>query len=259
VNNLSADAREFVNLVLPSSDAVVLTGAGISTESGIPDYRSPDTGLWEKMDQSVVSLEGFLRKPTQYYSFAVDLYPIRRAAKPNPAHYLLAELEKRKLLKAVITQNIDGLHYDAGSSTVHELHGSLRQAVCLNCSLLCPMDGVMERVVSGENPPLCAECRGVLKPNAVFFGEMLPRIPWEMSLDLVSQTDLFVVLGSSLQVSPVNILPDIALRAGAKLIIINLTPTPYDMDATLIVKHKVGVFASIVLELLRLEATYDRS
>jgi NAD-dependent deacetylase len=259
VNNLSAKAREFVSLVLSSSDSVALTGAGISTESGIPDYRSPDTGLWEKMDQSVVSLEGFLRKPTQYYSFAVDLYSIRRAAKPNPAHYLLAGLEKRKLLKGVITQNIDGLHYDAGSSTVHELHGSLRQAVCLSCNLLYPMDDVMERVISGENPPLCTECRGILKPNAVFFGEMLPRVPWEMSLDLTSQTDLFLVLGSSLQVSPVSMLPDIALRAGAKLVIVNLTPTPYDTDATLIVRDKVGIFASIVLELLRLEASYDRS
>ena len=246
-----------MQLVLRSSAGVALTGAGISTESGIPDYRSPDTGLWGKMDQSVVSLEGFLRQPTQYYSFAVDLYPVRRVAKPNPAHYLLAELEKRKLLKGVITQNIDGLHYDAGSSTVHELHGSLRQAVCLNCGLLYQMDGVMERVISGENPPLCSECSGVLKPNAVFFGEMLPRVPWEMALDLTSHTDLFLVVGSSLQVSPVNILPDIALRAGAKLIIVNLMPTPYDTEATLVVKDKVGVFASIVLELLRSEATYD--
>jgi NAD-dependent deacetylase len=259
LNTLSAKARDFVSLVSSSSAAVALTGAGISTESGIPDYRSPDTGLWEKMDQSVVSLEEFLRKPTQYYSFAVDLYPIRRSAKPNPAHVLLAELEKRESLRGVITQNIDGLHYDAGSSAVHELHGSLRQAVCLNCSFLYPMDDVMERVISGENPPLCTECRSVLKPNAVFFGEMLPRIPWEMSLDLASQTDLILVFGSSLHVSPVNILPDIALRAGAKLIIVNLTPIPYDKDATLIVRHKVGVFASLVLELLRSEATYDRS
>jgi NAD-dependent deacetylase len=253
LNTLSVKAREFVSLVLSSSDAVALTGAGISTESGIPDYRSPDTGLWEKMDQSVVSLEGFLRKPTQYYSFAIDLYPIRRSAKPNPAHYLLAELEKKRLLKGVITQNIDGLHYDAGSSTVHELHGSLRQAVCLNCSFLYPMDGVMERVISGENPPLCTECGGVLKPNAVFFGEMLPRIPWERALELTRQTGLFLVFGSSLQVFPANILPDVALRAGAKLIIVNLTPTPYDEDAAMVVRHKVGDFASMALQLFESE------
>jgi NAD-dependent deacetylase len=253
LNNLSVKAREFVSLVSSSSDAVALTGAGISTESGIPDYRSPDTGLWGKMDQSVVSLEGFLRKPAQYYSFAIDLYPIRRSAKPNPAHYLLAEFEKRKLLRAVITQNIDGLHYDAGSSTVHELHGSLRQAVCLSCSFLYPMDEVMERVISGENPPLCTECGGVLKPNAVFFGEMLPRTPWERALELTRQTGLFLVFGSSLQVFPANILPDVALRAGAKLIIVNLTPTPYDEDTAMVVRHKVGDFASMALQLFESE------
>jgi NAD-dependent deacetylase len=179
------------------------------------------------------------------------MYPIRRAAKPNPAHYLLAEFEMRGLLKGVITQNVDGLHQDAGSSSVHELHGSLRQAVCLGCSSLSPMDEVMERVILGENPPLCRECRGVLKPNAVFFGEMLPRVPWERSLELARQTDLFLVIGSSLQVSPANILPDVALRAGAKLVIINLTPTPYDEDATLVVRHKVGEFASRSLEIFR--------
>lgn len=253
LNNLSMQAREFLELVLSSSAAVALTGAGISTESGIPDYRSPDTGLWEKMDQSVVSLDGFLSRPTRYYSFAADLYPIRQSAKPNDAHYLLAELENRQLLRGVITQNIDGLHYDAGSSTVHELHGSLRQAVCLDCSSLYPMDDVMGRVMSGENPPLCTECSGLLKPNAVFFGEILPRVPWEKSLDLTGQADLFLVFGSSLQVSPVNILPDIAIRAGAKLVIVNLTPTPYDRDAMLICRHKVGLFASTIIELLKSE------
>src|SRR4030065_607755 len=102
MSEVTDKAKEFINIVSSASSAVALTGAGISTESGIPDYRSPDTGLWEKMDQSVVSLEGFLRKPTQYYSFAIDLYPIRRSAKPNPAHYLLAEFEERKLLRGVI-------------------------------------------------------------------------------------------------------------------------------------------------------------
>jgi len=169
LNNLDDKAKDFINLILSSTNAVALTGAGISTESGIPDYRSPGTGLWGKMDQSVVSLDGFLRDPTRYYSYALELYPVRQSAKPNPAHYLLAEFEKKELLKGIITQNVDGLHQDAGSGNVHELHGSLRQAVCLDCSLLYPMDSVMKRVISGENPPLCKECSGVLKPNAVFF------------------------------------------------------------------------------------------
>ncbi|MDA2919862.1 Sir2 family NAD-dependent protein deacetylase [Desulfobacterota bacterium AH_259_B03_O07] len=253
MNNLDDKAKEFINLILSSTNVVALTGAGISTESGIPDYRSPGTGLWGKMDQSVVSLDGFLRDPTRYYSYALELYPVRQSAKPNPAHYLLAEFEKKELLKGVITQNVDGLHQDAGSGNVHELHGSLRQAVCLDCSLLYPMDSVMKRVISGENPPLCKECSGVLKPNAVFFGEMLPHVPWERSLELTRKTDLFLVLGSSLQVSPANMLPDVALRAGTKLVIINLTPTPYDRDAVLIIRDKVGDFASLALQYFRSE------
>jgi NAD-dependent protein deacetylases, SIR2 family len=126
------------------------------------------------MDPSVVSLDGFHRDPSRYYSFALELYPTRRAARPNPAHYLLAELETRGLLKGVITQNVDGLHQDAGSASVYELHGSYRQTSCLDCGSEYNMDGIMERVKSGENPPLCGECGGVLKPTAVFFGEMLP-------------------------------------------------------------------------------------
>lgn len=250
MDNLTQMAEEFVDLVLSSSNAAALTGAGISTESGIPDYRSPGTGLWEKMDQSVVSLDGFIRNPSRYYDYALELYPVRRDAKPNPAHFMLAELEKRGVLKGVITQNVDGLHQDAGSAKVHELHGSLRQAVCLECSVLQPMDEVMEKVIAGENPPLCPDCGGVLKPNAVFFGEMLPQVPWQRSIELAGAADLFITIGSSLQVSPANTLPDIALQRGAKLIILNLTPTPFDDDAELVVREKIGEFSSSVLEIL---------
>lgn len=250
MDNITHTAEAFADLVLSFSNAAALTGAGISTESGIPDYRSPGTGLWEKMDQSVVSLDGFIRAPTRYYDYALELYPVRRTAKPNPAHLMLAELEKRGVLKGVITQNVDGLHQDAGSVEVHELHGSLRQAVCLDCSVLQPMDEVMERVISGENPPLCPDCGGVLKPNAVFFGEMLPQVPWQRSIELASAADLFIAIGSSLQVSPANTLPDVALQGGAKLVIMNLTPTPFDDYAELVVREKIGEFSSAVLEIL---------
>ena len=252
MESMEDKAKAFLDLVLSSENAVAFTGAGISTESGIPDYLSPGTGLWEKIDQSVVSLEGFLKDPSAYYSYALELYPVRRSANPNPAHLLLAELEDRGVLKGIITQNVDGLHQDAGSGQVHELHGSLRQAVCLGCSVLSPMDGVMERVSSGENPPLCPDCAGVLKPNAVFFGETLPHVPWERSLELARGSDLFISIGSSLQVSPANSLPDVALRAGAKLAILNLTPTPFDSDAELLVREKIGEFSSVAAELLRL-------
>ncbi|MFI5322940.1 MAG: NAD-dependent protein deacylase [Thermodesulfobacteriota bacterium] len=250
MDDLKEKAEAFVRLILSSKNAAALTGAGISTESGIPDYRSPGTGLWEKMDQSLVSLEGFRRTPNRYYDYALELYPVRRSAKPNPAHKMLAELERRGVLKGVVTQNVDGLHQDAGSEEVHELHGSLRQTVCLECSMLEPMEEVMERVVSGKNPPLCRQCGGVLKPNAVFFGELLPRVPWQRALMLAQGADLFITMGSSLQVSPANTLPDIALCGGAKLVILNLTPTPFDEDAVLVVSHKTGEFSSVVLEIL---------
>lgn len=250
MDNLNEMAKIFLDLVLSSSSVVALTGAGISTESGIPDYRSPGTGLWEKMDQSVVSLDGFVREPSRYYDYSLELYPARKAAKPNPAHYMLAELENRGALKGVITQNVDGLHHDAGSEHVHELHGSLRQAVCLDCRTLQSMDEAMERVVLGQNPPLCTECGGVLKPNAVFFGEILPQVPWQQSLELSRSADLFIAIGSSLQVSPANTLPDVALRAGARLIVLNFTPTPFDGDAELVIRHKIGEFSSEVMNIL---------
>jgi NAD-dependent deacetylase len=240
----------FLDLVLSSSSVVTLTGAGISTESGIPDYRSPGTGLWEKIDQSVVSIDGFAREPSRYYDYSLELYPVRKNAKPNPAHYMLAELENREALKGIITQNVDGLHQDAGSEHVHELHGSLRQAVCLGCNALQSMDEAMDRVVMGENPPLCTECGGVLKPNAVFFGEALPQVPWQQSLELSRNAGLFIAIGSSLQVSPANTLPDIALQAGAKLIVLNFTPTPFDGDAELVIRHKIGEFSSAVMNIL---------
>ena len=250
MDDFNAKAQSFTDLVLSSSNVVVLTGAGVSTESGIPDYRSPGTGLWEKIDQSVVSIDGYIREPSRYYDYSLELYPVRKNAKPNSAHYMLAELGEKGLLNGIITQNVDGLHQDAGSEVVHELHGSLRQAVCLNCSALQSMNEAMERVISGQNPPLCLECGGVLKPNAVFFGEPLPRIPWEQSLELSQSADLFIAIGSSLQVSPANSLPDIAIKAGAKLIVINFTPTPFDLDAQILINHQIGEFSSAVIKLL---------
>ena len=250
MSNLEDKAKTFINLISESSNVVAMTGAGISTESGIPDYRSPGTGLWEKMDQSVVSLDGFIREPSRYYDYSLELYPARKTAKPNPAHYLLAKLEEMGALKGVITQNVDGLHQDAGSGEVHELHGSLRQAVCLNCNVLQSMDEAMERVISGQNPPLCTECGGVLKPNAVFFGETLPRMPWERSVELSRSADLFIAIGSSLQVSPANTLPDIAIRAGAGMIVLNSTRTPFDGEAELVVREKIGEFSSTVMKFM---------
>ncbi|NIT14803.1 MAG: NAD-dependent protein deacylase [Candidatus Dadabacteria bacterium] len=232
----------FLKLITKSRSAVVLTGAGISTDSGIPDYRSPGTGLWEKMDQSVVSLSGFLKKPESYYSYALELHHIRSQAKPNIAHNMLATLEKDGLVKAVITQNVDGLHKEAGSKSVYELHGSLREAFCLSCNSLYLMEHIMQRVKKGDNPPLCEKCGGIVKPRAVFFGEQLPVLEWEKSLEWVNKTDFLFIVGSSLQVSPVNSFPLEAVRGGAKVAILNIQETPFDRVADLVIHEKIGDF-----------------
>ncbi len=249
INSLVGD---FLELVMGASFPVAFTGAGISTESGIPDYRSPGTGRWERMDPSVVSLDGFYTDPARYYQYALEMYPIRSKAEPNHAHFLLAELEAKKLVQGVITQNVDGLHYKAGSKRVYELHGSLREAECLGCGATYSMDEIMERAKGGEIPPLCTECNGrLLKPKAVFFGEALPQNTWQEAMALVEKSDLLIVIGSSLQVSPANSLPNVIMRSGGKLIIINLMPTPYDEHAAILIREKVGEFASVALETLR--------
>lgn len=246
--NEAADKVE--RLIRSSENAAALTGAGISTESGIPDYRTPGEGLWEKMDMSVVSLDGFLKDPSRYYDYSKKLYEIRSQARPNAGHVLLANMEKKGFIKGVVTQNVDGLHGLAGSETVHELHGSLKLAVCMNCKSLSSMDDAMKKVFDGQNPPVCEDCGGVLKPNAVFFGEPLPRVPWENSVELVKNCDLLLIMGSSLQVSPTSALPDIVLNKGGKLIIINLTPTPYDNEAEAVIREKTAEFSSVLDEKL---------
>lgn len=233
--------EELLGLVSVSKKTLALTGAGISTDSGIPDYRSPETGLWTKIDQSVVSLEGFRRNPENYYSYALDVYPVRKAAKPNPAHETLSKLERDGFLTAVITQNVDGLHQQAGSKIVYELHGSTRRVVCTSCGQAFSMEDAMEKVVSGENPPLCS-CGGVLKPDAVFFGEALPEKTWEEARKLVIDSDLLIVLGTSLQVFPVSSLPSVALESGSRLVIVNLSKTPFDKQADLLINENIGDF-----------------
>lgn len=232
----------FLELLEKTENAVAFTGAGVSTESGIPDYRSPGTGLWEKMDQSVVSLSGFMKNPQNYYSYAMETWPARAAARPNAAHLALARLEKDGRLAGVVTQNVDGLHLAAGSRNVCELHGCARRVACLGCRAVYPMEETMKRVEEGENPPICEGCGGILKPDAVFFGEALPGEPWERAVDLVGNCGLLLVLGSSLLVAPASGLPRLALSNGAALVIINLADTPFDDEADMTVRGKIGKF-----------------
>ena len=215
---------------------VAFTGAGISAESGIPTYRGAG-GTWHKYDPArYADIGQFLEDPSYYWSFFRDVrYPVLRQAEPNAAHSALALLERRGGLRAVITQNIDGLHQAAGSLKVLELHGNTRRIRCMRCGKACTMDEAY-RQIETRLPPVCSSCDGPLKPDVVFFGEALPRGVLDEALDEARSCDLFLVVGSSLVVQPAATLPVAAKEEGARLVIINRDPTPLDPLADLVMR-----------------------
>ena len=213
---------------------VAFTGAGISTESGIPTYRGDD-GVWHKYDPNkYANIHNFLKDPEYYWNFFKEVrYPVIKKAKPNKAHIALASLEENGKLEAVITQNIDGLHQLAGSKMVLELHGNTRHISCLNCKKQHTMDEVYNRLET-QLPPLCSECGGILKPEVVFFGESLPVTVLEEAVKITNECDLFFTIGSSLVVQPAASLPLMAKEKGANLVIINKDATPLDTFADIV-------------------------
>jgi NAD-dependent deacetylase len=230
-DNSAEPVERLAGLILESQPCVVLTGAGVSTASGIPDFRSP-TGIWRRYDpMEYATIEAFHRDPAKVWDFYAQRLGVLRDAKPNAAHRALAELERRGLLAAVITQNVDRLHELAGSREVIEVHGSLRTSSCLECG----HREEVERVVELLPVPACVRCGAVLKPDVVMFGELLPAGALERASELVRRSGLVLVVGSSLEVYPVAGLPAEALAAGAKLAIVNKGATPYDGRADLLI------------------------
>lgn len=237
LDTLIARAAE---LLRQSSHTVAMTGAGVSTPSGIPDFRSPDSGLWTKVDPfTVASLFAFRLRPQGFYDWIRPLARLVVEAQPNPAHYALARLEATGLLKSVITQNIDGLHQRAGSQRVHEVHGHIREATCIRCYQVVPADTLIERFLDDGQVPHCP-CGGVLKPNAILFGEQLPLHILTSARQDTWASDLMLVAGSSLEVEPVTDLPLLALGQGARLIIINYQPTHLDDRADVVIHADVA-------------------
>lgn len=230
-------------LLKTARHAVALTGAGISTPSGIPDFRSPGTGLWEKDDpMEVASIYALRQNPARFYQWVRPLVSLLRQAQPNPAHVALAQLEAAGLLKAVITQNIDSLHQRAGSRVVLELHGHLRTATCLQCYRKTSTEGLEEIVERGE-VPRCSYCGGVVKPDTILFGEQLPEEVFIAAMEHARRADLMLVVGSSLMVMPAAKLPAITHASGGNLLIFNLQPTYADAFAA-------AVFHADVVETL---------
>jgi NAD-dependent deacetylase len=236
---VETDVRRLVQLVRTRQPCVVLTGAGISTESGIPDFRSP-TGLWAEYNpMEYATIAAFRRDPVKVWEFYAPRFEALTRAEPNDGHRALAELEARGLVRAVITQNIDALHERAGSREVVEVHGSIRDAECLACGGRAPLAEVVALLRDGPAPP-CPQCGDILKPGVVMFGELLPEREIEHAFELAVQAALLLVVGSSLEVHPVAGLPDATLAAGGELAIVNRGETPYDRHASLKIDAGAG-------------------
>jgi len=218
----------------------ILTGAGISTESGIPDFRSPGTGLWEKMDpMEFSSVEGLRRNPKAFFTHGMETIGMVLSAEPNTGHLVLGRLQQAGLIGPIVTQNIDDLHRRGGANHFYEVHGHFRTASCMSCRNQVPISEILSQVGRGQIPPLCGYCAGILKPDVVLFGDMMPADYQEASL-LASRYQvipkLMIAIGSSLTVAPVNYLP----LEFNRIAIINNTPTQLDYKADLVIREQIG-------------------
>ena len=228
-------------LILKSERIVVLSGAGISTESGIPDFRSYKSGLWNHFPaEDILYIENFRRNPEVFYNFALQSFDKIFDAKPNSTHYLLARMERKGKLKAVITQNIDNLHQNAGSTSVIELHGNYLTSTCIKCGRKYRTIDLFSKYKMSKTIPLCTSCYGLIKPDVIFFGEMLPEIALNNAFKESKSSDLFIIVGSSIVVSPASFLPEEAHSSGAKVIILNMEPTSYDKNAEVVINDKLS-------------------
>lgn len=226
---------------------VALTGAGVSTESGLPDFRSPG-GLWATIDPArVASLSAFRRDPAAFYAFYRTRLSSLAGAVPNAGHRALARLEAEGILRLVVTQNVDGLHQQAGSRDVVEVHGNLRECRCHDCGAVLPI-GAMTLPVEAETIPRCPGCGGLLRPNVVLFEEMLPLAAYERAEAACRESDVLLVVGSSLEVYPAAGLPDLAVRSGARLVIVNRDPTPCDALAEVVVRGNAATVLPAIVE-----------
>ena len=247
--------RKVAELILMSQRVVVFTGAGISTESGIPDFRGPG-GLWTKYDPEIFTIQRFLHDPEArriYWTLRSSGEFMRPDVQPNQAHYAVAELEKIGKLDCVITQNVDGLHEKAGNSPdkVIHLHGTMEKVKCLQCGRQYSMDEVYQWMSQGIEVPDCPQCEGLLKPQVVFFGEAMPLWETAEAQRRSENCDLCIVIGSSLAVYPAALMPRYALQGGARLVIINREPTDLDPSADVCIHEGAGRTMSAIMARVR--------
>ncbi len=262
--NMAADGLEgkimqVARMIVNAGRVSALTGAGISTESGIPDFRGP-AGLWKRVDPSVATIDYFLANPDKYWEFHLGLVNSAMAARPNAAHIALAELESIGRLDCIITQNIDGLHQRAGNRNVIELHGTLATDTCMGCGKRYSWEGVKKMIEGGGLPPRCPACGSIIRPDVVLFNEQLSAEALNMAFKCSRECDLMLVLGSSLAVTPAAYLPETAKSYGAKVAIVNMEPTEMDYIADVIVLGKLGeVLPKIALHVRELMSRDQRT
>jgi NAD-dependent deacetylase len=235
--------KRAARLLEESRFVVAFTGAGISTDSGIPDFRSPKSGMWNMVDQmAVASIYGFKHNPDAFFDWILPLAQLIIDAEPNSAHRALLRLEQLSRLHTIITQNIDTLHSRAGSRCIYELHGHMRQATCTHCFTTYDGIPIIQKVLADRQIPICPNCeRGVLKPNVILMGEQLPIREFQGAKDASRKSDLMLIVGSSLEVAPASDLPLFAHRTGAKLVIINLAPTHLDDMAEVVIHERAAI------------------
>ena len=253
-NNIKGKILTVAREIAKGGKNIVFTGAGISTESGIPDFRSKG-GIWDKYRP--IYFDDFMSSKTariEYWKRKVAFYPDLVKAKPNPAHRAVTELYKMDLLEALITQNVDGLHQESGipDDKVIELHGNTRRARCMSCKKTVSLDEVHRRIEQGDPAPEC-DCGGYLKSDTISFGQAMPVDEVEKATDLSRNADFFMVIGSTLLVHPAAAMPGYATKKGSFLVIVNLSETPYDDASDVLIQGKAGeVLPVIVKEVRRL-------
>lgn len=244
---MSDEIQTVARFIDEAGMVVALTGAGISTESGIPDFRSPG-GLWTRYDPMLyATYESFVNDPTRFWEMAAELNPALESAEPNPAHLALGDLEALGKCKAVITQNIDHLHQRAGSTDVLELHGTYRTGICLSCGTRHDYHEIKESALCGK-VPACKVCSGTIKPDVVLFGEPLNAPVLHRAVELATDCDLMLVIGCGLEVFPAASLPTYAHRNGARLVFVNVASTAYDDLADIIILEQAGVAMPCIVE-----------
>jgi NAD-dependent deacetylase len=252
MDNLRERLQQAAGLIGQAGSVTAFTGAGISTESGISDFRSPG-GVWDRY--RVVTFQEFLSSRSariEYWTMKRELFKEMGGASPNKAHLALASLERTGKLNCLITQNIDGLHQDAGNSTdtVIELHGTNRKAKCLDCGKSWPIEDIQTRLESGDLDPRCDKCNGYIKPATISFGQSMPEAEMKRAFECALNCDLFLMIGSSLQVEPAASIPPAAKRAGAEIMFINMTSTPWDHIASVLFNEPAAEVMDALVKIL---------